>query len=146
VHDLATQRFRQAYAQRITTSSVYRPQPRTTYSILLASAPRFTRPATHYSQIAPGLAPCRSDLMAYQLGELSWDAFARRYWRDLTALPYLRDRARLQVSQLLDRYPTLALLGFERAPSKAAEAQVPCVRRLVRAWLLGETPVEMARR
>jgi hypothetical protein len=140
--DLAELRFRRDYAFRIHTASVYAEHPRSTYSILLARAPRFSVTPPRYSQLAPGLAPRLVDLAVYQCGALSWEAFTLRYWRELTALPHLLRDARRQVTRLLERYDTLTFLGMTPSLPKD-ESSVRCVRRLVRAWLLGEQPREI---
>jgi hypothetical protein len=141
--DLTNLRFRRDYAFRILTASVYAEHPRFTYGILLARAPRFSVTPPHYSQLAPGLAPRSVDLAMYQCGALSWEAFALRYWHELTALPHLLRDARRQVTRLLERYDTLTFLGMTPCLPKE-ESSVRCVRRLVRAWLLGEQPREIA--
>jgi hypothetical protein len=140
--DLADLRFRRDYALRIHTASVYAEHSRSTYSILLACAPHFSVTPPHYSQLAPGLAPRSVDLAMYQCRALSWEVFALRYWRELTAVPHLLCDARRQVTRLLERYDTLTFLGMTSSLPKD-ESSVRCVRRLVRAWLLGEQPHEI---
>jgi hypothetical protein len=78
----------------------------------------------------------------YLCGALSWEAFAVRYWRELTTLPHLLRDARRQVTRLLERYNTLTFLGMTPCLPKD-KSSVQCVRRLVRAWLLGEQPQEI---
>jgi uncharacterized protein DUF488 len=136
-------RFHWRYAHRLHTGSVYRPRPTTTYSILLAHAPCFDLDLYHYHQLAPGLAPHPRALKAYRTGAISWEAFALRYWSELTAFPYLRTRARRQIATILSRYASVALLGMELPRVPAEETSIHCVRRLVYAWLLGATPVEL---
>jgi hypothetical protein len=136
-------RFRWRYGQRLHTSSVYRPRPITTYSILLAHAPCFDLDLYHYHQLAPGLAPHPRALEALQTGEILWKAFARRYWSGLSAFPYLRTRARRQIAAILSRYTSVTLLGLDLPRVPAEESSIHCVRRLVHAWLLGATPVEL---
>ena len=106
-------RFRWRFGHRIDTGSVYRPRPITTYSILLARAPCFDLDLYHYHQLAPGLAPQPQALDAYRAGMISWEAFARRYWSDLSAFPYLLTRARRQIATILSRYASMTLLGME---------------------------------
>jgi hypothetical protein len=136
-------RFRWRYEHRLHTGSVYRPRPTTTYSILLAHAPCFDLDLYHYHQLAPGLAPHPRVLEAYRTGAISWEAFARRYWSELSAFPYLRKRARRQIAMILSRYASVSLLGLELPRVPAEETSIRCVRRLVCAWLLGATPVEV---
>ena len=135
-------RFRWRFGHRIDTGSVYRPRPITTYSILLSRAPCFDLDLYHYHQLAPGLAPQPRALEAYRAGVISWEAFARRYWSDLAAFPYLLTRARRQIAAILSRYARVTLLGMELPRIPEEEASVRCVRRLVHAWLMGETPIE----
>lgn len=111
--DLESVRFRWRYAQRLHTGSVYRPRPTTTYSILLAHAPCFDLDLYHYHQLAPGLAPHARALEAYRTSAISWEDFARRYWSELGAFPYLRTRARHQIATILSRYASVTLLGLE---------------------------------
>jgi uncharacterized protein YeaO (DUF488 family) len=136
-------RFRWRFGRRVHTGSVYRPRPKTTYSILLAQAPRFDLDLYHYHQLAPGLAPHPRMRAAYRTGALSWEAFARRYWSELSAFPSLRTRARYQIATILSRHASVTLLGMELPQVPDEEASVRCVRRLVHAWLLGETPIEV---
>jgi hypothetical protein len=136
-------RFRWRYGHRLHTGSVYRPRPTTTYSILLAHSPCCDLDLYHYHQLAPGLAPHPRVLEAYQTGTISWEAFARRYWSALAAFPYLRTRARQQIATILSRYASVTLLGMEFPRVPVEEPSVHCVRRLVHAWLLGATPVEV---
>jgi hypothetical protein len=141
--DLESVRFRWRYGQRIHTGSVYRPRPTTIYSILLAHAPCFDLDLYHYHQLAPGLAPHPRALEAFQTGAISWEAFARRYWSELTVFPHLRTRARQQIASILSRYASVTLLGMELPQDPAEETSIQCVRRLLHAWLLGATPVEL---
>jgi hypothetical protein len=143
VSDPESVRFRWRYGQRLHTGSVYRPRPTTTYSILLAHAPCFDLDLYHYHQLAPGLAPHPRALETYRKGAISWEAFARRYWSELSAFPYLRTRARRQIATILSRYASVTLLGLELPQAPAEEPSIHCVRRLVHAWLLGATPVEV---
>ena len=136
-------RFRWRFEHRIDTGSVYRPRSITTYSILLSRAPCFDLDLYHYHQLAPGLAAQPCALEAYRTGVLSWETFARRYWSDLAAFPYLRTRARCQIASILSRYASVTLLGMELPRVPEEEASVRCVRRLVHAWLTGETPIEV---
>jgi hypothetical protein len=136
-------RFRWRFGHRIDTGSVYRPRPSTTYSILLAQAPCFDLDLYHYHQLAPGLAPQPRALDAYQAGVTSWEAFAHRYWSDLSAFPHLRTRARRQIAAIFSRYASVTLLGMELPQVPEEEASIRCVRRLVRTWLMGATPVEV---
>lgn len=136
-------RFGWRFGHRIDTGSIYRPRPITTYSILLARAPCFDLDLYHYHQLAPGLAPQPQALEAYRAGMISWEAFARRYWSDLSAFPYLLTRARRQIATILSRYASMTLLGMELPHVPEEEGFVRCVRRLVHAWLMGETPMEV---
>jgi len=138
-------RFRWRFGHRVHTGSVFRPRPITTYSILLAQAPRLDLDLYHYHQLAPGLAAHPRALEVYQTGAISWEDFARRYWSVLSAFPYLRTRARRQIATILTRYTSVTLLGMELPQVSGEETSIRCVRRLVHAWLLGETPVEVSR-
>ena len=143
LNDPESVRFRWRYRQRLHTGSVYRPRPTTTYSILLAHAPCFDLDLYQYHQLAPGLAPHPRVLEAYRTSTISWEAFARRYWSGLAAFPYLRTHARQQIATILSRYASATLLGMELPRAPDDEASVRCVRRLVHAWLMGETPMEV---
>ena len=141
--DLDSVCFRRRFGHRIDTGSVYRPRPITTYSILLSRAPCFDLDLYHYHQLAPGLAPQPQALDANRAGVLSWETFARRYWSDLSAFPYLLTRARRQMAMILSRYASVTLLGMELPQVPEEEAFVRCVRRLVHGWLMGATPIEV---
>jgi hypothetical protein len=88
-------RFRWRFGRRVHTGSVIRPRPKTTYSILLAQAPRLDLDLYHYHQLAPGLAPHPRVVAAYRAGASSWEDFARRYWSELCAFPFY-GRARVE--------------------------------------------------
>jgi uncharacterized protein YeaO (DUF488 family) len=128
--------FRRAYGRRIRTGSVYHPYPQTMYRVLVARTLNFSMHPCHYQEWAPGLAPHADLEAAYTTGKLSWEEFAGQYLRRLQAFPWLLAEARARIANLLTRYPAVMLLGLERAPN---EASVRCHRRLLHAWLLGES-------
>jgi uncharacterized protein YeaO (DUF488 family) len=127
--------FRRAYARRIRTGSVYHPYPQTMYRVLVARSLNFSAHPCHYQEWAPGLAPHADLEAAYTAGQLGWEEFAQEYLRQLQSFPWLLAEARARIASLLTRYPTVMLLGLERARE---ETSVHCHRRLLQAWLLGE--------
>jgi uncharacterized protein YeaO (DUF488 family) len=128
--------FRRAYGPRIRTGSVYHPYTRSMCRVLVVRSLNFSAHPCHYQEWAPGLAPHADLEAAYTAGRLSWQEFARQYLRRLQAFPWLLAEARARIASLLTRYPAVMLLGLERASD---EVSVHCHRRLLQAWLLGET-------
>jgi hypothetical protein len=134
-------------AERLRTGCVFEVQPTFTYSLcILRFDPRLGgRRQVPFHEWWPELAPSAPLLVGYRTLDthgqraVSWLAFARSYLAELDALP-----TRLLVGlveglcALPCRYTSVTLLGCEH-PTAADEGCVRCHRRLLRAWLLGQT-------
>jgi uncharacterized protein YeaO (DUF488 family) len=70
---------------------------------------------------------------------LPWALFAARYWAELSSLPRsIQDSYIVRLGELLRRMPSVTLLSTERSRGRP-ETEVRSQRRVLRAWLLGET-------
>jgi uncharacterized protein YeaO (DUF488 family) len=131
------ERLRSRAAGRILTGCVYCRLSPATHGVLIERVPRFTGPHAHYVEWWPGIAPSPLLQEAFAAGRLPWLSFAARYRAELERWPGGLLALWRHLASLLDRHPTVTLLGVAPAPG-GDERQAACARRVLRAWLLGD--------
>lgn len=114
-----------------------------TYSILVTRERplhiRETRIDAWWPVLAPSFALLRTPRGSANAA-MPWQLFVARYWSELQSLPVSTQHTYIvRLGQLLQRYPSVTLLSTESG-SGMAEQHVHAQRRVLKSWLLGESP------